>query len=162
ELRVVSTRALVELDRSFYSVPHVLVGQRVRVRVAVDATTLEVHAAEGIVATHRLAEQPGSIVWDRTHRDAIDRELTGRPRPRPPPAPRRARAGPPPPGRGRPGADRPSPTPAARRARTAAGPGPAGVAADRVARRGLRHRPDRSCRPLPAGPERGRVMATTR
>ena len=81
ELRVVSTRALVELDRSFYSVPHALVGQRVRVRIAVDATTLEIHAAEGIVAVHRIAEQPGTIVWDRTHRDAIDRELTGRHRP---------------------------------------------------------------------------------
>jgi hypothetical protein len=74
----VSTRALIELDRSFYSVPHTLVGQRVRVRIAVDSTSLEIHAAEGIVATHQLADVPGTIVWDRTHREAIDRELTGR------------------------------------------------------------------------------------
>lgn len=81
EIRVVSTRALVELDRSFYSVPHALVGQRVRIRIAVDSTALEVHAAEGIVAVHQIADQPGAIIWDRTHRDAIDRELTGRNRP---------------------------------------------------------------------------------
>jgi transposase len=78
EVRVVSSRALVELDRSFYSVPHTLVGQRVRIRIAVDSTSLEIHAAEGIVATHQLADVPGTIQWDRTHREAIDRELTAR------------------------------------------------------------------------------------
>lgn len=81
EVRAVSTRALVELDRSFYSVPHRLVGQRVRVRIGVDSPMLEIHAAEGLVATHQVAEVPGTIRWERTHREAIDRELTGRNRP---------------------------------------------------------------------------------
>ena len=82
EVRVVSTRALIELDRSFYSVPHALVGQRVRVRIAVDSPTVEIHAAGGIVAVHQLADAAGTIRWERTHREAIDQELTGRPRPR--------------------------------------------------------------------------------
>lgn len=44
-------------------------------------TYTETLTPPGIVATHQLADQPGTIRWDRTHREAIDRQLTGRHRP---------------------------------------------------------------------------------
>ncbi len=79
--RVHRVLPLVEWDGARYSVPPDVLGQRVEVRLGVDATMLEIRWAGEVVGRHRLGS-PGDEVWDPIHRAAAEAAALGSHRPR--------------------------------------------------------------------------------
>ena len=79
--RVHRALPLIEWDAVRYSVPPEVLGQRVEVRLPVDADRLELRWAGEIVARHRIG-RPGTEVWDPTHRHAAESAALARHRPR--------------------------------------------------------------------------------
>lgn len=75
--RVHRALPLIEWNGVRYSVPPDVLGQRVEVRLPVDAERLEVRWAGEVVARHGLGF-PGDEIWDPAHRAATESAALGR------------------------------------------------------------------------------------